>query len=119
MLLKIDLNVSHVPPPVTALDSPPLCRSDEGSGAHDLDFHAGIRCRNERFSFECKAAWLEWASATMATMPHVLVVDDEEPTTLSFARMLRLEGYDVETALDGETGLRMAGERVFDAILLD
>jgi CheY-like chemotaxis protein len=33
--------------------------------------------------------------------------------------MLQLEGYDVETALDGETGLRMAEERAFDAILLD
>jgi CheY-like chemotaxis protein len=49
----------------------------------------------------------------------VLVVDDEPPTTVSFARMLGLEGYHVETALDGETGLRMAGEGAFDAILLD
>ena len=54
----------------------------------------------------------------MPTMPRVLVVDDEAPTILSFARMLQLEGYDVETAL-GETGLRLAETRVFDAILLD
>jgi len=49
----------------------------------------------------------------------VLVVDDEEPTTLSFARMLQLEGFDVESALDGETALRRAAEVAFDAILLD
>jgi two-component system, NtrC family, response regulator AtoC len=51
--------------------------------------------------------------------PRVLVVDDEPPTTVSFARMLQLEGYDVDTALDGETGLRLASGRAFDAILLD
>jgi two-component system chemotaxis response regulator CheY len=51
--------------------------------------------------------------------PRVLVVDDEPPTAVSFARMLGAEGYDVETALDGKTGLRAASDAAFDAILLD
>jgi CheY-like chemotaxis protein len=55
----------------------------------------------------------------MATATRILVIDDEEPTILGFARMLRLEGFDVESAMDGETGLRRAAEVAFDAILLD
>ena len=53
-------------------------------------------------------------------VPRVLIVDDEQETTDSFARMLRLEGYEVDTALDSETGLRvaMSGDS-FDAVLLD
>src|SRR5262249_10142020 len=55
----------------------------------------------------------------IARVPRVLIVDDEEPTTLSFARMLQLEGYDVETAFDAETGLRVACASALDAVLLD
>jgi CheY-like chemotaxis protein len=54
--------------------------------------------------------------------PHdarILIVDDEPETTETYARMLRLEGYRVETALDGETGLKIATDRPFDAILVD
>jgi CheY-like chemotaxis protein len=49
----------------------------------------------------------------------VLIVDDEPATTETFARMLKLEGYDVRTALDAETGLREAEVSHLDAILLD
>ena len=49
----------------------------------------------------------------------ILVVDDDEGVTQTFARMLRLEGYDVRTAVNAETGLREAKESRPDAIILD
>ena len=53
-------------------------------------------------------------------MPHrVLLVDDEIGIRLSLADRLRVAGYEVETAEDGESALQRALEGGFDAILLD
>jgi DNA-binding response OmpR family regulator len=49
----------------------------------------------------------------------VLVVDDDEGVALTFSRMLRLQGYRVETATNPETGLALAIARPPDAIILD
>ena len=49
----------------------------------------------------------------------ILIVDDDEAVTQTFARMLKLEGYAVRTALNAETGLREAQEYQPDAIILD
>ena len=49
----------------------------------------------------------------------ILIVDDDEGVTQTFARMLRLEGYQVRTALTAETGLQIAAETHPDAIILD
>jgi DNA-binding response OmpR family regulator len=49
----------------------------------------------------------------------ILIVDDDEGVTTTFARMLRLEGYEVHTAMNAETGLKEAEATVPDAILLD
>src|SRR5436190_17909280 len=49
----------------------------------------------------------------------ILVVDDDEGVTSTFARMLRLEGFDVRTALNGELGLLEATQSRPDAIILD
>lgn len=49
----------------------------------------------------------------------ILIVDDDEGVTQTFARMLRMEGYQVRTALNAETGLREASEHPPDAIILD
>ena len=49
----------------------------------------------------------------------ILVVDDDEGVTQTFARMLRLEGYDVRTAMNAESGLREADRSHPDAIILD
>ena len=51
--------------------------------------------------------------------PRVLIIDDDALTTEHFSRMLRLEGYKVETALDAETGFRAAVNGGFDAVILD
>jgi DNA-binding response OmpR family regulator len=49
----------------------------------------------------------------------ILIVDDDEGVTHTFARMLRLEGYQVRTAINAETGLRDAEQNHPDAIILD
>src|SRR5262249_15424876 len=49
----------------------------------------------------------------------VLVIDDDAATTLTFARMLRLDGFQVATAMDGKEGVREAVSDPPDAILLD
>lgn len=49
----------------------------------------------------------------------ILIVDDDEGVTETFARMLRLEGYEVRTAVSAETGLVEAETASPDAIILD
>lgn len=49
----------------------------------------------------------------------ILIVDDDEGVTQTFARMLRLEGYQVRTAITAETGLQEAQANAPDAIILD
>ncbi len=49
----------------------------------------------------------------------ILIVDDDEGVTQTFARMLRLEGYQVRTAMSAEKGLVEARESHPDAIILD
>ncbi|MBI3401964.1 MAG: response regulator [Acidobacteria bacterium] len=49
----------------------------------------------------------------------ILIVDDDEGVTHTFARMLRLEGYQVRTAINAESGLREAEQSHPDAIILD
>jgi two-component system OmpR family response regulator len=53
------------------------------------------------------------------TRSRVLIVDDDHSTTETFARMLRLEGHDVRTAPDAETGLAAARTYLPDAIIVD
>jgi len=53
------------------------------------------------------------------TASKILIVDDDEGVTQTFARMLRLEGYQVRTAVSAETGLREAADCRPDAIILD
>jgi DNA-binding response OmpR family regulator len=52
-------------------------------------------------------------------MTRILVIEDEPGIALGLDTDLRLEGYDVEIARDGETGLRRAREGGFDLVLLD
>jgi DNA-binding response OmpR family regulator len=49
----------------------------------------------------------------------ILIVDDDEGVTQTFARMLKLEGFDVRTAMNAENGLVQAQEARPDAIILD
>jgi two-component system response regulator MprA len=49
----------------------------------------------------------------------VLVVEDDAHVRDAVARALRLEGYDVQVAVDGNDGLRLVEELAPDAIVLD
>jgi two-component system response regulator PrrA len=49
----------------------------------------------------------------------ILIVDDDEGVTQTFARMLTLEGFQVRTAFNAESGLRAANEAHPNAIILD
>lgn len=49
----------------------------------------------------------------------VLVVDDERGVTQALQRGLTAEGFAVDAAHDGETGLAMATDGEYDAIVLD
>jgi two-component system response regulator MtrA len=50
---------------------------------------------------------------------NLLIVDDDEAVTQTFARMLMLEGHYVRTANSAEDGLREVEASPLDAIILD
>ena len=49
----------------------------------------------------------------------ILIVDDDHSVADTFARMLKLEGFSVATALSAEAGLELADNVRPDAIILD
>lgn len=49
----------------------------------------------------------------------VLIIDDDELTTATFAQMLRLEGHEVQTAQNAKTALSDASALAPDAIIVD
>jgi two-component system, OmpR family, alkaline phosphatase synthesis response regulator PhoP len=49
----------------------------------------------------------------------ILLVEDEPGLRLTVSDLLTAEGYQVETAVDGPTGLKMGGNRELDLIILD
>jgi DNA-binding response OmpR family regulator len=59
------------------------------------------------------------ASAVDRSTAKILIVDDDEAVTETFARMLKLEGYQVRTAVNAQKGLEEAEQGSPDAIILD
>ena len=59
------------------------------------------------------------AVSTPATTRTILIVDDDPSVTETFERMLRLEGYQVVTALSADAGLNQAERSLPNAIILD
>lgn len=58
-------------------------------------------------------------NATMTRTGRLLIIDDDEGVTQTFAGILRLEGHEVRTARNAHDGLREAEEFHPDAIILD
>jgi DNA-binding NtrC family response regulator len=56
---------------------------------------------------------------TLPSQGTVLIIDDEAEIRESLQTLLEIEGYGVETAINGEDGLSRLGERPFDLVLLD
>ena len=59
------------------------------------------------------------ASPAPAGGARILLIEDEPSLVLTLVDRLRSEGYDVESAQDGETGYQLALEGSFDLVLLD
>jgi len=56
---------------------------------------------------------------TQSAMKTVLIVDDDRSVADTFARMLKLEGFEVATAINAEAGLELADNVRPSAIILD
>jgi DNA-binding response OmpR family regulator len=54
-----------------------------------------------------------------ATIRTILIVDDDRSVADTFSRMLKLEGFNVVTALSAEAGFELAENIRPDAIILD
>ncbi len=52
-------------------------------------------------------------------MSTILIIDDDDQLRKSFERLLREEGYTVESAASGEAGLKIIGNQVPDLVILD
>jgi DNA-binding response OmpR family regulator len=52
-------------------------------------------------------------------MQRILIVEDDQVLAIALRKGLESEGYVVDIAGDGPAGLRAAGEKVFDLIVLD
>jgi CheY-like chemotaxis protein len=55
----------------------------------------------------------------MKNRPHVLVIDDDAVVGRSFDRVLSDKGYEVDTALSGEAGLKDLEREEYDVIFTD
>ncbi len=49
----------------------------------------------------------------------ILVIDDEEIIYAVFQKELEKEGYTIDYALDGETGIKLAKNKKYDLIYID
>jgi DNA-binding NtrC family response regulator len=52
-------------------------------------------------------------------MPRILIIDDEKVIRNTLKEILEYEGYKVDEAADGQTGLDMVKEVTYDAVLCD
>ena len=55
----------------------------------------------------------------MGKRPRLLVVEDEEPIRVGLTDLFVFHGFEVETAVDGPSGLALALSGTFDMIVLD
>ena len=56
---------------------------------------------------------------TSMRKPRLLLVDDEIPFVANLLKLLLRRGYEVSTAHDGDSALRLVQEREFDVVILD
>jgi len=52
-------------------------------------------------------------------MSSILIVDDDDQLRISFAKLLKEEGYDIRTAPTGETGIEEVRRKVPDLMIMD
>jgi two-component system response regulator PrrA len=96
--------VTHLADPSIGIPSRPLARRLDG----DLFW-----LQNDAVIPPAETPLAESATKT------ILIVDDDRSVADTFARMLKLEGFEVATAINAETGLVMADHVRPNAIILD
>jgi DNA-binding response OmpR family regulator len=74
-----------------------------------------LRTNDAKSQFERVANALRFYDETV----RVLLVDDEVSLAESIAEGLRVEGFEVDLAHDGERGYELASDSVYDVIVLD
>jgi two-component system response regulator PrrA len=84
-----------------------------GAGRVEIEFGGATDKKHVGYNDQMPALMSMPATAT------ILIVDDDEGVTQTFARMLRLEGFLVRTAGSAEMGLLEAEASHPDAIILD
>ncbi len=52
-------------------------------------------------------------------MTRILLIDDEEQIRLTIGALLRIAGYDVVAAVDGQEGLELFRRQPFDLVITD
>ena len=87
------------------------CIAEPGNRGHDLDADV--------FYHENDAVIVSTDRVADQTTRTILIVDDDRSVADTFARMLKLEGFAVATALSAEAGLELADTVQPDAIILD
>jgi DNA-binding NtrC family response regulator len=58
-------------------------------------------------------------TARVAGEPRILIIDDEEAIRESLDTLLTLEGFSVNTAIDGPSGMELLSRNEYDLLLLD
>ena len=53
------------------------------------------------------------------TVPSILIADDESSLRVLLSEVMQREGYEVETAVNGEEAVQKARERDFDVVVMD
>lgn len=87
------------------------CIAELGNRGHDLDADV--------FYHENDAVIVSTDRVADETTRTILIVDDDRSVADTFARMLKLEGFGVATALSAEAGLELADTVRPHAIILD
>ena len=62
---------------------------------------------------------LDQAQTNGQAAPHLLVVDDEESVAITVSEVLRLEGFEVDTAMSGAEAATCLGASPYDLVLTD
>ncbi len=62
---------------------------------------------------------LRYVLCVMCSMKRILFIEDEAALQKTFSDILKSEGFEIISALDGETGLNLAKKENPDLILLD
>lgn len=81
--------------------------------------HVGIVAKSAATDSMARAAPAPRSSPMVLAQKHILVVDDARDNRILLERMLSLAGAFVDLAPSGPEALRMAAERVYDAVLMD